>query len=170
MYHSLIFEKLDNSNIHVNTWDNWHLIPVARPIVAQPTAMYKYVDIPGADGQLDLTDYLIGRPVYSNRTGTFEFYVVNGPEFYSPYERTTKDGVKQYANTNYGDWPSRRAAIASFLDGSKMKMYLEDERNYYYIGRFMFRDWKPGAVNSTVSIEYTLDPYRYLVNGGKAGL
>ena len=145
MYHSLIFQY---GNTKINTWDNWHLIPDGRPVVAQPNPVYTYVDIPGADGSMDLTDYLVGRPTYSDRTGTFEFYVAN----------------------DYGNWASRRAEIAAFLNGKKMKVYLEDEPQYYYEGRFFFKGWSPGASHSKVTIEYRLKPYRYLVNGGEAGL
>lgn len=145
MYHSLIFQL---GNTKINTWDNWHLIPTTRPVLAQPTPVYNFVEIPGSDGSMDLTDYLIGRPTYSDRQGSFEFYVAN----------------------DYGNWASRRAEIASFLNGRNMKLYLEDEPNYYYEGRFFFKAWTPDASHSKVTIEYRVKPYRYLVNGGEAGL
>ena len=145
MYHSLIFQ---DGNTRVNTWDNWRLIPSSRPTLVQPTPVYKYVDIPGRDGSLDTTDYLIGRPTYSDRKGQFEFYVYN-------------DGT---------NWVNRRAQIASFLTGKKMKMFLEDEPNYYYYGRFFFKEWRSDANYSKVVIEYQVAPYRYLSNGKEAGL
>lgn len=145
MYHSLIFQYGD---IKINTWDNWHLIPSARPVVAQPTPVYTYVDIPGKDGSMDLSDYLVGRPTYSDRTGSFEFYVAN----------------------DYGNWASRRAEMTSFLNGRKMKVYLEDEPQYYYEGRFWFKQWTPDASHSKVTIEYRLKPYRYHASGKEAGL
>lgn len=145
MYHSLNFRL---GNTQVNTWDNWHLIPAVRPVVAQPTPVYTFVDIPGADGSLDLSDYLVGRPTYSDRQGSWEFYVEN----------------------DYGDWAFRRAEIAAFLNGRVMQVYLEDEPNYYYEGRFWFKQWTPDASHSRVTIEYRLKPYRYQANGKEAGL
>ena len=145
MYHSLIFQ---DGNIRVNTWDNWRLIPSSRPTLVQPTPVYKYIEIPGRDGTIDTTDYLIGRPTYSDRKGQFEFYVYN-------------DGQ---------NWVNRRAQIASFLTGKKMKMFLEDEPNYYYYGRFFFKEWKSDPQFSKVIIEYQVAPYRYLSNGQEAGL
>jgi phage-related protein len=91
---------------------------------------------------------LVGRPTYSDRQGSFEFYVDN----------------------DYGDWASRRKEIAAFLDGRKLKMHLEDDPNYYYEGRFYFKQWTPDASHSRVTIEYRLKPYRYLSNGKEAGL
>lgn len=151
-YHSITFKYKDSNGKEqtVNTWTNWNLIPTARPVVKQPTPNYTYVDIPGADGSLDISNYLIGRPTYSDRSGTFDFYVMNN------------DG---------NNWPSRKAAIVSVLDGSKvMKMYLDDDQNYYYEGRFYMRDWTPDPSYSRVTIEYRVKPYRYLSNGKVAGL
>lgn len=142
MYHSIIFV---DGNISRNTWDNWHLIPSSRPSVTRPNVNYKYVDIPGRDGSLDISDYLVGRPTYSDCSGSFEFYVAN----------------------DYGDWAARKAEISSFLDGRKMKLYLEDDPQYYYVGRFFAKDWKSGANFSTITIDYRVEPYKYKASNGE---
>ena len=71
MYHSItIGEK--------NTWDDWHLIPTSRPLFSAPKVKENIIDIPGADGSLDLTIALTGRPTYENRIGSWTFAVQNG--------------------------------------------------------------------------------------------
>ena len=151
MYHSLIFK---DGNVTRNTWNHWHLIPSARPVVAQPTPTYKYVDIPGRDGSLDFSDYLIGRPTYSDRSGSFSFYVAN---------EDPKTGQ------GFGNWASRKQEIAQFLDGRKLlKMTLEDDINYYYVGRFYMKEWNPGENFSQVTIEYRVRPYKYRESDGQA--
>lgn len=142
MYHSLIFV---DGNVTKNTWDDWYLIPSSRPVVTRPNVTYKYVDIPGMDGQLDITDYLVGRPTYSDCTGNFEFIVDN----------------------DHGDWATRKSELSSFLNGRKMKMYLEDDPQYYYLGRFTLKDWRSGANFSTVSIEYHVEPYKIRASNGE---
>lgn len=144
MYHSLIFQE-DDQTRKFNTWDDWHLIPSSRPVFALPSPLFKYVDIPGADGQLDLTDYLIGRPTYSDRKGSFEFIVANG----------------------YGDWYERRTELANFFRGQYFKCYLEDEPQFFYYGRFTFRDWRSEANYSRITIEYQVDAYRYRSKDGE---
>lgn len=152
MYHSLRFE--DGSKTW-NTWTHWHLIPSTLPVVAAPTATYKYIDIPGRDGSLDFSDYLVGRPTYSDRSGTFSFYVAN------------EDPITGKAYP--GTWASRRQEISQFLDGTKLlKMTLEDDKDYYYLGRFYLKDWSPGANFSTVNIEYRVKPYKYRHSDGEA--
>lgn len=173
-YHSITFQP-DGSNTTYNTWSNWHLISSSRPVVVQPNPVYKYIDIPGRDGQLDATDYLIGRPTYSTRNGSFEFNVVNSVGDVINY------GVKRNFNTgadfqkdsavSYGDWTTRRAELASVLNGRKFKMFLDDDPNYYYYGRVFFKDWKSDQHFARVTIEYQMNPYRYNANNGEeAGL
>ena len=154
MYHSLIFQYDSNGSVASrNTWDDWHLIPSPRPVVAQPTPNYKYVDVPGRDGSLDFSNYLTGKPSYSDRTGSFKFYVINESE----------------TGQSYGNWATRKSTIARVLNGRKiMKMILEDDPNYYYIGRFYMKDWQPGDSYSTISIEYRVAPYKYSVSDDSA--
>lgn len=142
MYHSINFV---DGNISRNTWDNWHLIPSSRPVVARPTTNYKYIDIPGTDGSLDITDYLVGRPTYSDCSGSFEFYVEN----------------------DYGDWAARKSELSTFLNGRRMKMILEDDPDYYYMGRFTLNQWKAGANFSSVTIDYRVEPYKYRSSNGE---
>ena len=131
-----------------NTWSDWYLIPSSKPEFVQPSPTYKYVDIPGRDGQLDLTDYLIGRPTFSDRKGTFEFIVAS-----------------QYRNVN-----ALRQELASFFKGQRMEVTLNEERNIKYKGRFFFRGLTPDKSYSRVTIEYQVDPYRYDSSNKEAGL
>lgn len=145
MYHSIIFI---DGNVSRNTWDHWHLIPSSRPVVSRPNPVYKYVDIPGMDGSLDITNYLVGRPTYSDCTGTFEFIAAND-------------------EPSYGDWTFRKSTISSFLDGREMKMVLEDDSQHYYIGRFFMKNWQSGPNYSTVTIEYRVKPYKFRSYNGE---
>lgn len=161
MYHSLTFQ---HGNTRINTWDNWRLIPSSLPVIVQPTPVFKYVDIPGRDGSLDTTDYLIGRPTYSDRKGSIEFIVANtvgNTQFYG----SAKDRAK-----SIGNWENRRTQIAAFLDGRKLKVFLEDDPQHYYYGRVFFKEWRSDAQFSKVVIEYQFDPYKYTRDGQKAGL
>lgn len=146
MYHSLIITK--NGSESVNTWDDWYLIPTSMPVVSMPTMTTSYVDIPGRDGSIDLSDYLVGRPTYSDRSGTFEFIVV--PE--------------------HGDLETRRTQIAAFLDGSKVTMKLEDDQGYYYEGRMRLSSWSNSDQMSRASIEYRFRPYKIRISDGRAVL
>ena len=145
MYHSIYFKDVEH-DVTKNTWTDWCLIPSERPVVSQPGVTYKYVDIPGRSGAIDLTTYLTGSPVLNDRSGSFSFYVDNNhPEL--------------------GTWADRKMAIATFLHSSEeMYMILEDDPEYCYIGRFNMKEWRPGSNNSMVSIEYRVRPLKYPVS------
>lgn len=131
MYHSITFGDK-------NTWDDWHLVPSSRPVIAPPDVKSKTVDIPGADGELNLTDLLNGRPTYQNRTGSIEFIVVN----------------------DYWDWDVAYSTIMNYLQGKSMKMVLEDDPAYYYEGRFAVSEWRSDKSWSLITIDYNVYPYK----------
>lgn len=138
MYHSITFGNK-------NTWTDWHLVPSSRPVINPPKPKVQYVDIPGADGSIDLTESLAGRPVYSDREGSLDFIVLN-----------------DFNVDNYRyNWIDVYTSIMRHLHGRRMKMILEDEPNYYYEGRFEVNSWKSDANNSTITIDYHLSPYKY---------
>ena len=138
MYHSIIFGEK-------NTWDDWHLIPSSRPVFATPSVRTNYVEVPGADGALDLTEALVNRPLYNNREGNFEFIVYND--------------IGTYADDK--TWSEIYSEIAAYIHGKKMNSILEDDPGYYYHGRFFLDEWKSDPNYSTISISYVVDPYKY---------
>lgn len=138
MYHSIYFAETPNSSSQLNTWDDWHLIPSSRPLVNPPQVKTSYLDIPGADGSLDLTEVLTGRPRYGNRTGSWEFYVDNG----------------------YGEWHEKYSSIMHYLHGQPFCAWLEDDPDFYYKGRFSVNSWASNPSYSTIVINYVVDPYK----------
>ena len=79
MYHSITFGDK-------NTWDDWQIVPSSRPVFNPPSLKRKLLDIPGADGSIDLSESLTGSPVYTNREGSLEFIVMNGyKQWYQAY-------------------------------------------------------------------------------------
>lgn len=131
MYHSITFGDK-------NTWDDWHLIPKTRPVFNPPAVKTRFIEIPGGDGSLDLTAALLGRAVFKNRTGSFEFIAENG----------------------FKDWSVLYSEIMAYLGGKKMRAILEDDPNYYYEGRFRVNEWKSEAYWSSIVIDYEVGPYK----------
>lgn len=126
-----------------NTWSDWHLIPSSRPSVAHPSIVTRFVEVPGADGMLDLTTFLTGRPNYGQRQGNLQFIVDNDHE----------------------NWETIRMKIANTLHGKRLKMRLMDDPGYYYEGRFTVGNWEPGSDHSRIQITYNLEPYKLRITG-----
>lgn len=131
MYHSITFGDK-------NTWDDWKLIPSSRPVFNPPGFKSKYVDIPGADGFIDLSSSISNKPLYSSRTGSLEFIVT---------DQETR-------------WEEIYADIANYLHGQYIRAFLEDDPAYYYQGRFTVNQWKSNPDFSVVVIDYVVDPFK----------
>lgn len=125
-----------------NTWDDWHLVPSSRPLVNPPEVNTSYVRIPGASGALDLTEALTGYPTYSNRTGSWEFIVIN----------------------DFGEWYERYSEIMGYLHGKKFRAILDDDPDYYYEGRFSVGSWSSPKNWSRIVINYNVGPYKIKIN------
>jgi hypothetical protein len=141
MYHSITFGDK-------NTWDDWHLVPSSRPVFNPPSVKTKIIDIPGGDGVIDLTESLTGYPVYNNREGSFEFIVVN--DNYEPVDE-------------HREWYNVYSDIMDYLHGQEITAKLEDDKNYYYKGRFAVNNWKSDKYHSLITIDYSVEPYKWLV-------
>lgn len=133
-YHSITFGGK-------NTWDDWHLVPTTRPVFNPPKPKYKTLDIPGGDGLLDVSELLTGYPVYENRTGSFEFLVVNG----------------------YNEWFIAYSNIMDYLHGQKLRAVLDDDPDYFYEGRYSVNQWKSDKHYSLITIDYSVSPYKQSV-------
>lgn len=146
MYHSITFGdgtlKTNGTFAGTNTWDDWHLIPSSRPTLTMPEYSKKFVDIPGMHGSYDLSDFLTGTPTFTDRTGSFEFFVMQG----------------------YENWMTTYRKVATFLHGKRMKMVLEDDPGYYYEGRFSMNQFKSEASYSRIVIDYQVSPFKYSIH------
>ncbi len=133
MYHSVTFGSM-------NTFSDWHLVPDSRPVIAMPEPKKVTVDVPGSNGILDLSETLTKYPIYSNRSGSLVFNVLN----------------------NIEDWSVLYHRIANYLHGKRMRMVLEDDPDYYYMGRYTVVWGSPNdGTWSQVGVDYDLDPYKY---------
>lgn len=144
-YHSISFGTLEG--IIKNTWLDWHLIPTSRPTFPPPPQKTQIIDIPGADGVIDLSSALTGKPVFGNREGSWEFFVIDG----------------------YGDWVDRYSEIMNYLHGKRMSVRLEDDWNHQYDGRFTVENWDSAndGTGSKITIAYSVAPYKINITTGE---
>lgn len=134
--HGMTFQNISGSESR-HSWDDWNLVPTSRPVINPPEAKNIYVDIPGADGQIDLTESLTGDVKYKNRIGSIEFHV---------------QGKK--------NWCDLFSDIMDFLQGQQFKLILDDDPCYYYLGRFSVNQWKSEPMHSVITIDYNVEPYK----------
>lgn len=118
-----------------NTYAEWEMYPTSRPHVASPEVKTNYVNLPGANGGFDYTELLIGEPTYGYRKGSWEFMLI-------PQER----------------WAEVLRSLETYLHGRIHTVVLEDDLSYEYRGRLSVNKWESLQHNSTIVIDYTLEP------------
>ena len=124
----------------IHTYKNLSLILTSKTI-GQPTVKTEYVEVLGADGQLDLTE-AFGDIKYNNRKLTFVFTV---SEF----------------NEN---WSTIYTRVLNNFHGKKMKIVLDDDPNYYYVGRVNVSDYTSSKKIGNITIDVDAEPFKYKQN------
>ncbi len=122
-----------------HTWEDWGLILKVKPDIAFPETKTKYIDITGGNGQIDLTSLLTYDTKYDNRVGSFVFSSIRPRDH----------------------WNTLKSEIANFLHGQRVKMILDEDPDYYWMGRFTLNEWLSDKKIGELTIDYNLEPYKY---------
>lgn len=111
---------------------------LAPKAIGSPQVKRYQIEVPGADGTLDLTDFF-GEPKFENVTHTFEFSLpVPQTELLYTYQ-----------------------SIKNAIHGKKMRIILDDDPLFYYIGRCEVSPLTQEKTIGKLSIVCDCDPYKY---------
>lgn len=111
---------------------------LSKKEIGSPAVKENKIDVPGADSFLDLTDFF-GEPKYEDLTHKFEFStIVPQSEFLSLF-----------------------SSIKNALHGKKMRIILDGDPLFYYIGRLHVSSFTTEKNIGMVSIEAVCEPYKY---------
>lgn len=159
--HSLLIGDFINGTYSddgfIDTWKDLHLIPTTVPVIAPPPLKTNTIEVPGANGVVDMTEILVGRPLYENRTGSIDFYIDNTADEYCG-KFTDSDRLGPYR------WDYAYDKILNTLHGFKKKVILSDARSYYYEGRVSINSYKSDKLTGTITLDYDLEPFKMSVN------
>lgn len=108
--------------------------------VGTPEADTKFKEVPGRNGDLDLTEIQTGYTTYKNTTMKLTFDFVDG---------------------DYGTWLRKGSEIFNALHGKREKVILGNEKTFFYEGRVKIDTDKINKKYSKVEIEVNRDPYKY---------
>ena len=131
--HGVIFD-----NKH--TYRDWGLLEKSRPIVSPPKPKLKLISVPGSDDVIDLTEHLTGKVHYEPRTISFEFVTI------AERER----------------WPQLYSEILNAIHGKRIRIVMDEDPNYYYIGRVNVDGFEPEPKTKTAILTMTaeVEPYK----------
>lgn len=147
MYHSITIGTK-------NTWDDWHMIPVSRPVVAPPIEKVITVDVSGKNGSTYLSKSVTGYPVFKSREGLWEFYLDTdawrGENLSGPIGAGALGQISKWL-------------LKASENPMRLTVRLEDDPAFFYYGRV----WVSGGLkqqqnHSVVTLKYSLYPFKYL--------
>lgn len=122
-----------------HSYDDFFLILNSKELEA-PKPKLETVDVPGADSFLDLTE-AFGEVKYNNRKLTFGFStIVPQSEFMDLFSR-----------------------IQNVIHGQKKNIILDDDPDFYYVGRISVDKWKADKNIGKITVECECEPYKYKV-------
>lgn len=107
--------------------------------IGSPEVKKHIVDVEGGDGVLDYTEYF-GETKYGNRQLEFEFatHVQPYAEYYSQ--------------------------VQNLLHGKRMRIVLDDDPEYYYVGRLEVSEFSREKNIGAIMISCDCEPYKYKKN------
>jgi len=107
--------------------------------ITYPEAKTYEIDVPGADGQVDLTELLTGDVKFNNRTVSFVF------SYLGEYEK----------------WHQVLNEVSNHLHGKKLKIIPDTEPDYFYLGRLSLETEKTDDTMCQLTITGEVEPYKY---------
>lgn len=121
-----------------HTYDSWKLI-LTHTEIYFPAVKKETLSIPGADGSLDFTKSLTGDVKYQNRKITFQFVTLE----------------------KYILWKTLTSEIANYLHGQDFKIILDEDPNFYYVGKAEINQFKSNRSIGLITIDCDVEPYKY---------
>lgn len=122
----------------VHTAADYGLYPVAWPDIQAAEVKTSFVDIPGANGSLDLTEAMTGFPTYKTRKASFAYLI-----------------------PDQSLWDATNTRIRTDLHGKQARIITDEDPGYYYAGRVFVEKFDATKTNPVLTITAILDPYKY---------
>lgn len=124
-------------NIH--SYDDLNLI-LSSVNIPPAAVRTNFVDIPGGDGSVDLTEAL-GEVRYKDRECTFTFTVF-------PHD----------------DFEEKKQEVSNLLNGRRCKIVLDKDPDYYWLGRCVINEYASDKNLHKVVVKATVAPYKLKTN------
>ena len=123
-----------------HTYTDYGLYVTNPNPVEPPEVKAEYIEVPGRNGQIDLTEALTGYTVYNNRQIVLEL------------------GGRKRSQ----DWPGFMSNFLNDLHGKSVKVIFDNDPSYYYQGRATVEsDYEKGNEIARFTLTINAEPYKY---------
>lgn len=122
-----------------HTFYDWGLYVGNNAAVEPPTVRTNFIEVPGRNGNIDLTEALSGRPVYGNRVITLQ---LGG--------KKPKESQQQFVSK-----------FVNAYHGQRVKIEFDRDRDWYYEGRATIGEIEISNTVVRMTMTIDADPYKY---------
>ena len=119
----------------IHSFDDLNLV-LSKVNIPPAAVKTNYVDIPGGDGTIDLTE-TFGKVRYKDRECDFTFTV-----------------LPQY------DFEEKKREVANLLNGKRFKITLDKDPDYYWVGRCFVNEYASKKNLHQIVVGATVAPYK----------
>lgn len=116
---------------------------MANHAISEPVPRRRTVTILGRHGKLDISKALTGDIQYENRTITANFVLLA--------DRST--------------WKAIEEEVYEKIHGKELRIILDDDPNFYYLGFVEVTKWEPGHTSVSVTITADIEPHKRRLHG-----
>lgn len=125
--------------IELHSFDTWGLLKYKPTVVSPPVKKSAFVDIPGANGAIDLMKSLAAQPVYKNRTVTDVFL----------------------AQGTAGERQRLLSALYKALDGGEYWIVVDGDTDHCFFGVPMVAAVEEHLRYTLITVAAEVEPFRY---------
>lgn len=133
---------VESNNEEFHTFDDWNLYIVNTDCIGNPEQYTNYVEVPGRDGRLDMSEALTGRPVYLGRKLKIQLS--------SARPKTMWDATVSY--------------FRNHINGRVCKITFDNDMSYFWRGRVHIDDFESVMTKGSFTVNVDAEPYKYSIH------
>lgn len=133
---------VEGSSTSYHSYDDWGLYVTNTDCIGAPELMTSYVEVPGRNGLIDMTEVISGRPIYKSRPIHIELA-----------------GIRDKIN-----WDAVISTFRNLINGRVCQIIFDNDISYFWRGRVEIKDFVSVMKLGRFAIEIPdADPYKYNV-------
>lgn len=122
----------------LHSYDYFGMYMAEKPIISDPEPKYIMVDVPGSDGEIDLTESMTGSVKFNNRKITI---------------------VLRFLGTS-AQQTAAKAKLSSHVHGKTVNVIFDEDPDYYYRGRIKLSEIKRETLVMDITLEMDAEPFK----------
>ena len=131
---------VEENNKTYHSYSDWHLYVANNDCIGEPKQYTNYIEVPGRDGKIDLSEALSDKPMFTSRE--IKIYLA---------------GFRDTTN-----WESVISSFRNHIMGRVCRIVFDTDPQYYWRGRVGIIDFKPVKEFGKFLLEMPdADPYKY---------